>query len=139
MATEAQIAQVIDLIETGESENAACQAVGIPRSTFRTTALRFEAGDKYARALEGMGRDQVEKMEAAIADMRAGTLDAQQARVEIEARKWFASKLFPKRFGEKVTTELTGPDGKDLAFTDHEAAARLAAILEAVRQRGEKS
>ena len=34
--------------------------------------------------------------------MRSGVLDAQQARVELDARKWFASKFLPKRFGDRL-------------------------------------
>ena len=34
--------------------------------------------------------------------MRAGVIDAQMARVEIDARKWFASKFLPKQYGDKI-------------------------------------
>lgn len=97
-----KIEEVINLIENGMSERRACETVGIPRSTFRTTALRANADDQYARALEGLAMDQIEKLELTIDDMRAGTIDAQMAKVEIDARKWFASKFLPKRFGEKL-------------------------------------
>jgi phage terminase small subunit len=47
-----------------------------------------------------------------------------------------ASELLAKSqadFIQKV--EHSGPDGKPIAFTDHEAAAKLAAILNAARER----
>lgn len=106
-----KVSIVLQLIESGESENAACKQANISRSTFRTTALRAQAGDSYARALEGLALDQVEKLEQTIQDMRDGTLDPQIGRIEVDARKWFASKFLPKRFGDKVTQEHTGPDG----------------------------
>lgn len=87
------------------SERSACAEVGISRSTFRTTALRVNSGDHYARALEALAQDQVEKAEQVIEDMRSGVIDAQQARVELDARKWFASKFLPKRYGDKVHLE----------------------------------
>jgi hypothetical protein len=103
METNAEkVLRVISLMEEGKSERSACKEVGIARSTFRTTALRANVDDQYARALEGLAMDQVEKLELAIDDMRAGTIDAQMARVEIDARKWFASKFLPKRFGDKL-------------------------------------
>jgi hypothetical protein len=34
--------------------------------------------------------------------------------LRIDARKWYASKLAPKKYGEKTQTELSGPDGAPL-------------------------
>lgn len=111
LTNEQKVAKVIELIEAGNSENSACNEVGISRSTFRTTALRVGAGDSYARALSALAHAQAEALEKTIDDMRSGTIDAQMARVEIDARKWFASKFLPKQYGDKLTTELTGADG----------------------------
>lgn len=35
-------------------------------------------------------------------------------RTRIDTRKWIASKMKPKRYGEKLTQEVTGADGKAL-------------------------
>ena len=102
MTNEEKVAKVIELIEAGESERSACEAAGIARSTFRTTALRLGSGDQYARGLTALAHAQAEALEKTIDDMRAGTIDAQMARVEIDARKWFASKFLPKRYGDKI-------------------------------------
>lgn len=106
-----QVRRVIELVEDGMSERAACAEVGINRSTFRTTALKVSSGDQYARALEALAADQVEKAEQVIEDMRAGVIDAQQARVELDVRKWFASKFLPKRYGDKAEVEHKGDVG----------------------------
>ena len=106
-----QVRRVLELIEDGMSERSACAEVGISRSTFRTTALRVNSGDHYARALEALAQDQVEKAEQVIEDMRNGIIDAQQARVEFDARKWFASKFLPKRYGDKAEVEHSGNVG----------------------------
>jgi len=37
-----------------------------------------------------------------------------RSHLRIESRKWLASKLLPKRWGDKTTTEITGPDGTPL-------------------------
>lgn len=34
-----------------------------------------------------------------------------RSRIRIDARKWMAGKLRPKVYGDKVATELTGPNG----------------------------
>lgn len=106
-----QVRKVLELVEGGMSENAACKEVGINRATFRAAALRVSAGDNYARALEALAADQVEKAEQVIEDMRSGLIDAQQARVELDARKWFASKFLPKRYGDKAEVEHKGEIG----------------------------
>lgn len=102
-----QVRKVLELIEGGESENASCAKVGINRATFRSAALRVGAGDDYARSLSALAQDQVEKLEQTIDDMRAGKIDHHMARVEIDARKWFASKFFPKRYGDKLEIDAT--------------------------------
>lgn len=35
----------------------------------------------------------------------------QRSRLRVDTRKWFASKLAPKKYGEKVQQEITGKDG----------------------------
>lgn len=102
-----QVKDVIALMEQGKSENASCAEVGINRSTFRHVALRVGADNEYARACEAIAQDQVESLESAIADMRNGTIDAGMARVEIDARKWIASKVLPKRYGDKLEMDMT--------------------------------
>lgn len=103
------VSRIISRIENGESERAACDAEGMNRGTFRSRALKYEAADQYARATIALAHAQIEKLEQTIEDMRAGTIDATVAKVEIDARKWFASKFLPKQFGDRTT--LTGPDG----------------------------
>lgn len=34
-----------------------------------------------------------------------------RTRLQIDARKWYASKLAPKKYGDKVQQEVTGADG----------------------------
>lgn len=34
-----------------------------------------------------------------------------RSRLRVDARKWIASKLKPKKYGDKLSTELTGADG----------------------------
>ena len=106
-----QVRRVLEMIEEGMSERAACAEVGINRATFRAAALRVTAGDQYARALEALAADQVEKAEQVIDDLRAGVIDAAQARVELDVRKWFASKFLPKRYGDKAEVEHKGDVG----------------------------
>ena len=35
----------------------------------------------------------------------------ERTRLQIDARKWYASKLAPKKYGDKIQNEVSGPDG----------------------------
>lgn len=38
----------------------------------------------------------------------------QRSRLRIETRKWYASKLKPKKYGDRIQQEITGKDGSPL-------------------------
>jgi hypothetical protein len=55
----------------------------------------------------------------------------QRDRLRIDARKWYASKLNPKKYGDKVLTELTGADGgpvQAVTTVVEDVKARIAAV-----------
>lgn len=66
------------------------------------------AADQYARATANLARDQVERIEEALDNLENGKLDPATVRVLVDSRKWIASKLFPKQWGDKVA--VTGGD-----------------------------
>ncbi|MEX3667997.1 hypothetical protein AB3X82_07315 [Paraburkholderia phenoliruptrix] len=35
----------------------------------------------------------------------------QRSRIRLDARKWLAGKIAPKKYGEKIMQEVSGPDG----------------------------
>lgn len=35
----------------------------------------------------------------------------QRSRLRVDSRKWFASKVLPKKYGDKVQQEISGPNG----------------------------
>lgn len=104
----AKVLKVLSLMEGGMAEKPSCRAAGINRSQFRASALKMQAAEHYARATEAIARDQVDKIEGVIDDMRAGKVTPEQARVEIDARKWVASKLWRPLWGDKVETTVVG-------------------------------
>lgn len=107
-----QCQAVLDLIEhEGISEYEACKRVGIHQNTFRQLALKHISSVDYARAISVIAHQQVSKLEEVITDMRSGVLDAAEARVEIDTRKWIAARLLPKQYGDKLIQEVTGADG----------------------------
>lgn len=126
-----QVTAVLALVEDGMSETKACEQVGINRATFRNAALKVLSDNEYAKSLALLAEDQVERAEQTIQDMRNGVIDAQMARVELDARKWFASKLLPRKYGEKLTQEVHGKDGGPIevaSLSEDQIKARLVAL-----------
>lgn len=111
VSRERQVSEVLDLINEGMPEAAACRQVGINRNTFRAAALKHQVADIYARALETLATEQINQIEQTLSDMRNGIIDSNMARVEVDTRKWFASKFLPRKYGDKL--DLTS-DGKEL-------------------------
>jgi hypothetical protein len=64
---------------------------------------------KYARAREVQGDVMDDKILTTADNCTPETAHAD--RVKIDAYKWRASKLAPKKYGEKSTHELAGTDG----------------------------
>lgn len=112
----------------GRSLRSVCRDDGMPdRATvFRWLAAHQEFRDQYARAkdeaadaladdiLEIADDGRNDWMERAGGDAGAGwTLNGehiQRSRVRIDARKWIAAKLKPKKYGDKVEQTIQGGD-----------------------------
>lgn len=58
------------------------------------------------------------------------TLLPEDRRVRIDARKWSAGKMKPKRYGDKLQTEVSGPEGGPILTSSDEAIiAQTLALL----------
>jgi hypothetical protein len=68
---------------------------------------------------------------------RANGEHIQRSRLRVDTRKWIASKLKPKKYGDKTVTEVTGKDGKDLVpeVSDTELARRVAFMFAAASKK----
>lgn len=122
---------ICERIAEGESLRQICEDEGMPH---RVTVLRWLDSNggfaaKYARARELQGDVMDEKI-LAVAD-ECTNENAQAARVKIDAYKWRAAKLAPKKYGDKVQQEISGPDGGPIEHKtdDTDAARRIAFLL----------
>ena len=110
-----EIATVIcERLADGESLNAICKSLGSPsESTVRRWALEDFCGfaAKYTRAREIQADTLVEQI-LDISDDSSGDIAnpmaVQRDRLRTDNRKWFASKVLPKRYGERVDVEHAG-------------------------------
>jgi hypothetical protein len=102
----------------GESLRAICLSDDMPsRSTvFKWLNDNQYFSDQYARAKEEQAEALADDI-IAIADQYDTAKDTlqpdliQRAKLRIDSRKWVASKLKPKKYGDKVQSEISGPDG----------------------------
>jgi hypothetical protein len=89
----------------------------------RTTVLRHVTSDPafealHDRARQAMGDALAEDCLRIADDAANDSSDPQavnRAKLQVETRKWLASKLFPHRFGDVVRNELSGPAGGPIA------------------------
>jgi hypothetical protein len=81
--------------------------------------------DRYARARDaGMDRLAEEVME--IADSATKETYC-ESRLQVDARRWYVSKLAPKKYGDRIDIAHSGSISRTDALTDDELAAVVAA------------
>lgn len=112
-------------LAAGRSLRSVCEDEAMPdkATVFRWLAKHEALRDQYARAKEESADALVEDM-LAIADdgindtytdpqgvQRADNDVIQRSRLRVETRKWIASKLKPKKYGDRLQTELSGSVG----------------------------
>lgn len=136
--TETIANQICEWLAEGKSLRVFCMQPDAPSPSmvYRWLTKYPEFRDNYVRARE----EQAETWADEIVFIADTAEDAQLARVRIDARKWVASKLKPKVYGDKVSTELTGKDGGPIEtkdVSDLEVARRLAFLLGKAVAKGE--
>lgn len=124
-------AHICERIADGESLKAICAHDDMPaRSTvFKWLADQPGFSDMYVRARDEQADALADDM-LAIADQYDKASEAlnpdliQRAKLRIDTRKWIASKLKPKKYGEKQEIEHSGSIKHTLTdMTDEELAA----------------
>lgn len=110
--------QICDRIADGDSLRTICRDKGMPNkaSVFKWLAEDPALSDQYARAREAQADSLVDDM-LAIADDTSR--EPNDRRVAVDARKWVASKLRPKAYGDKL--DLSGNVGFSVTISDDDA------------------
>lgn len=108
-------AAIIDLIANGKSQREACDEIGVPDSTFSDWCRKDAAlAGSYAHAREARGLLLAEQA-LVIADDKE--IPADQKRLMLDTRKWFAAKLNARQFGEKVDVNHGGQPENPVKFS----------------------
>lgn len=106
--------EVVDLIcsrlAVGESLNRICKDADMPAmsTVFGWLSKHPEFLEKYTRAREAQAETHADRI-IEIAD--DADIDANHKRIMVDARKWVASKLKPKRYGDKLDLDHSGNVG----------------------------
>lgn len=130
-----QLADIIcERIADGESLRSICSEDEMPsKSTvFKWLVQQQSFADQYARARETQADSLFDEI-LTIADTTVigekvkmtpdGKVETttgdmiEHRRLQVDARKWMAGKLRPKKYGDKITQEHTGEDGGPLVIT----------------------
>lgn len=128
-------ASICERIALGESLRSICDADDMPAMStiFKWLTEDDSFSEQYARAREAQadalfddilsiaddGRnDWMQRKNAD--DQNIGWVENGEAlrrsQMRIDARKWMAGKLRPKKYGDKITNEHTGADGTPITF-----------------------
>jgi hypothetical protein len=132
--TQEQADVICDRLVSGRSLRSICADADMPQcSTVMKWLERFPAfAEQYARARE-LQADTIFDEILHIADETAhaqSSDDIQAARLRIDARKWMAGKLRPKKYSDKIDHTLSGPDGQPIQVA-HANVGDLARTLRA--------
>jgi len=132
--TEETAATICTRLIEGESLRSICRDDGMPHisTVYRWLFAHEIFREQYARAKE----DQADTLADEIIEIsddarndwmeRHGDDDAgwvangdhiQRSKLRVDARKWIASKLKPKKYGESTNLKVSDPDGRPVAVT----------------------
>lgn len=129
--TQETALSICERIADGESLRSICLADEMPSkaTVFRWLTLHAVFRDQYAHAREAQAdslademldiaddgsNDWMERSEKKGGGWEENGEAIGRSRLRLDARKWIASKLKPKKYGEKLTSELSGLDGGPL-------------------------
>ena len=135
--------EICERMCNGESLRAICDPDSMPNraTVFRWLGKDQKFRDQYAHAREEQA-DSIFDECLQIADDATNdymtTQDAdgatgyklngehvQRSKLRIDTRKWMAGKMRPKKYGEKIQQEISGPDGEPLQINPSQKLTEL--------------
>ena len=122
--TQEKADRICELLASGKSVRSICEMDGMPeRATFfRWIHNNVEFQNQYARATSARADAMFEEMfeiadDTALdedGDEKAISERIQRSKLRVDTRKWALARMNPRKFGERVTREITGPGGGPL-------------------------
>lgn len=141
--------EICDRLKQGESLRAICRDDHMPdEAAVRQWVLDDVKGfhPQYIRArqlgYERLAEDIIEIADEEVGVLVSGATDTgavNKQRLRIDTRKWMLSKMLPKIYGDKITTELTGVDGGPVEISDTDRVDKVAALIAKAKMRKSSS
>lgn len=127
---------ICEMIASGKSVRTICAEDSFPSmsTVFKWLRENEEFSQQYVRAREAQADTLFDEV-LSIADQYVSMADKldvdhiQRARLRIDARKWMASKLQPKKYGDKLDIDQK---------TTHEAGNSLQGLMERIATNGKR-
>lgn len=120
--------EICEQIAQGNSLRSICERDDMPAisSVLLWVTKHTKFSEQYARAREAQADyyadELIEIADTVLKDNEGKVFDdptaVARAKLRIETRKWVASKLKSKSYGDKVTQEITGKDGGAIQYSD---------------------
>ena len=104
--------EICDKLADGKSLKSICETEEMPsKATFYNWINNSkDLLDKYARAKDDSSDALADDIQDIGEKVLTGIYEANNARVAIDAKKWIASKLKPKKYGDKIDMTTNGKD-----------------------------
>ncbi len=101
---------IFDEIRSGATLVGICRRTGYGMSVMQRRLHSERLSGRYAAAHEGRAVMHVQKIEGLLEELERGGIDSDVAKVSIDARKWLATKYYPRMFGERQQIDVKTTD-----------------------------
>ena len=105
--------KICELIARGMSLRAICASADMPAggTVYRWLAEHQDFQEQYARAREEQADGFADEIIDIADSVAPETGEVAKAKLQIDARKWKAAKLAPKKYGDKSEIDVKSSDG----------------------------
>lgn len=105
--------KICEKISGGLSLRAICAEDGMPArgTVYRWLIENADFQDQYARARDKQADYFAEEIIEIADSVEAESAAVAKARLQVDARKWAASKIAPKKYGDKQEIDVKSSDG----------------------------
>ncbi|HFB0060978.1 TPA: hypothetical protein WNB90_001667 [Neisseria gonorrhoeae] len=105
--------KICEKIANGRSLRSICAEDGVPpmKTIYRWLEANEEFRHQYARAREKQADYFAEEIIEIADSAEAESAAVSKAKLQIDARKWAASKIAPKKYGDKTELDVKSSDG----------------------------
>ena len=133
--TPALAAEICERIAGGESLRAVCRDDAMPNVATVVNWLADQRKAEFLAQYMQARERQADCYADEIVEIADAAVDVQLGRLRMDARKWVASKLRPKRYGDRIVNEHTGENGGPVEVSGPPAALDIARRLLAMGTR----